>query len=195
MNRFLSVFNFAGVLLLAVLCVLQWEKNRSVELKLIGVEEVRDAQLSEIDAQGKAIKETMADLEEFRGRLMAAGISIQDAAAKAQADGAQIKVLQRQNETLKASLHEWTNAVESRDEAIKKAAGQLEKVSADRNGAILKFNGLAEKYNVAEAELKEAATQIAKAAAERDDAIAKFNELAKKYNAMIEKAGGTATKP
>ena len=55
MNRFLQWFNLAGVLTLAVLCVLQWRMNRQLNLDLNAAEQTRQQQAARFDEQARRL--------------------------------------------------------------------------------------------------------------------------------------------
>ena len=51
MNRFLHWFNLAGVLALALLCVVQWRLNRQLNLELNAAEKARQQQAARLGEQ------------------------------------------------------------------------------------------------------------------------------------------------
>ena len=51
MNRFLHWFNLAGVLALALLCVVQWRLNRQLNLELNAAEKARQQQAARLGAE------------------------------------------------------------------------------------------------------------------------------------------------
>ncbi len=51
------------------------------------------------------------------------------------------------HDQLKAALEQWVAAVAQRDDVIKQAGQQIQKLAGRRNDAMIKFNDLAGKYN------------------------------------------------
>lgn len=140
MNRLLQWLNFLGVLALAGLCVAQWNTNRRLNLTTADLERTRITQNAKIAEQSKTIRDQAADLEEFRERIRLSEAGLADAEKKS-------RTLQTERDELKASLTQWTAAVAQRDAVIKQAAGEIQRLSDDRNDAVKKFNELAAKYN------------------------------------------------
>ena len=129
----MNYLNFAGVVALAVLCGFQWQTNSRVNLEAQSLQKTTLEQAAKIDEQTRTIKNDAADLDDLRGRLSLSESALAD-------DEATIK-------QLKAAMDKWIAAVAQRDLALKQAGGQMQKLAAERNEAILKFNDLAGKYN------------------------------------------------
>ncbi len=147
MNRALTFINFVGILALAALCAVQWDTNRRVNLLAIDLEKTRLQQTDKIHEQGKTIKGYMADLDDFRQRLTLAESQLNDARQKLASVTNERNQLQADRDKLRKALDQWIAAVAARDEAIRHAGEQIEKLAADRNDAVHRFNDLAEKYN------------------------------------------------
>jgi uncharacterized coiled-coil DUF342 family protein len=129
----MNYLNFAGVVALAVLCGFQWQTNSRVNLEAQSLQKTTLEQAAKIDEQTRTIKNDAADLDDLRGRLSLSESALAD-------DEATIK-------QLKNAMDKWIAAVAQRDQALKQAGGQIQKLAAERNEAILKFNDLAGKYN------------------------------------------------
>jgi chromosome segregation ATPase len=129
----MNYLNFAGVVALAVLCGFQWQTNSRLNLEAQSLQKTTLEQAAKIDEQTRTIKNDAADLDDLRGRLSLSESALAD-------DEATIK-------QLKAAMDKWIAAVAQRDLALKQAGGQMQKLAAERNEAILKFNDLAGKYN------------------------------------------------
>jgi len=201
-NRLLPTLNLLGVLLLAALCVFQWQANRRLNLQAIALEKNRFALAQQLDERDAAIKGQIADLDDFRGRLEKSAADLrqtQDHLSAATVERDQLTArcaeLQAAGEALKASLDKWTAAVAARDEALKQDEAQLQTLAAERNDAIQKFNGLATRFNAEVEELKQANQTIEKLTAERNDLVLKFNDLAARFNALAATPPATATRP
>jgi chromosome segregation ATPase len=133
MSRFAIYFNFFGVVALAVLCGVQWRVDSRLHLQVTDLEKVHLEQIEKIAEQEKTILGQFADLDDFRHRL---------SLSESQLTEGQDQVAQ-----LKGALDKWVAAVTARDNAIKQAGEQLQKLVGERNEAATKFNELAAKYN------------------------------------------------
>jgi uncharacterized coiled-coil DUF342 family protein len=129
----MNYLNFAGVIALAVLCSFQWQINSRVNLEAQSLQKTTLEQAAKIDEQDRTIKNDAADLDDLRNRLSLSESALAD-------DEVTIK-------QLKAALDKWIAAVAQRDQALKLAGVQIQKLANERNDAILKFNDLAGKYN------------------------------------------------
>lgn len=129
----MNYLNFTGVVALAVLCGFQWQTNSRVNLEAQSLQKTTLEQAAKIDEQTRTIKNDAADLDDLRGRLSLSESALAD-------DEATIK-------QLKAAMDKWIAAVAQRDQALKQAGGQIQKLATERNEAILKFNDLAGKFN------------------------------------------------
>ena len=154
MTRMILVLNFCGVLALAVLCCLQWNMNRQLNLKAIALEKIRLEQIAQLAEQDLKIRGYIADLDEFRGRLTLAESQLKELETKLNVMTAARNELAMQNsqliaqrDQLKLNLDKWVAAVAERDAVIKQASEQIQKLTMDRNEAVVKFNDLAGKYN------------------------------------------------
>ena len=167
--KFLAWFNLAGVILLAALCIVQWNVNSRLNLRIISMEKTADHQTQAIASQQTKITGYETDLNDFR-------IRVDQAEKTATIDEKQIKELEHARDRLiaekdaltmeveqaKKAIEQWTAAVKDRDEALKKAGDDLKKSTDDRNAAVMKFNDLANKYNDVVKDLNEARARLAK---------------------------------
>ena len=154
MNRFLGYFNLFGVFALTLLSAAQWRTNSRLNLEEIELEKTRLEQVAKIAEQDKAIKGCAADLEEFRGRLTKADASLHDTESRLAATAAERDQLSEdrtrlaeERGRLRANLDHWIAAVTERDKALKQAGEDIQKLCADRNEAVTRFNELVGKYN------------------------------------------------
>ncbi len=198
MNRIVTLFNAVGVGVLVLLCVVQWQANRRLNLVLIDREKSISAQSAELAANARSIQGNLADLEEFRAHLEQAEKENRETMQKLDAAVAQREELSQERAQLEATIAaqkdaiaQWTQAVADRDQRSQEQQAQIQKLAADRNDAIEKFNDLAEKYNVASAQLNQAAEVVQHLTKDRDDIVLKYNALAEKYNALAQGAGAT----
>ena len=129
----MNYLNFAGVATLAILCSFQWQTNSRLNLKTQSLEKTNLEQAAKIDDQARTIKNDATDLDDLRSRLSLSESALAD-------DEATIK-------QLKTAMDKWIAAVTQRDQALKQAGAQIQKLAIERNDAVLKFNDLAGKYN------------------------------------------------
>ena len=87
MTRMIRVLNFCGVLALAVLCCLQWNMNRQLNLKAVALEKIRLEQIAQLAEQDLKIRGYIADLDEFRGRLTLAESQLKELETKLNVEG------------------------------------------------------------------------------------------------------------
>ena len=140
MIRFITGLNFLGVLAVAVLCAAQWQTNSRLSLRADDLEKIRQQQTAKLSEQGKSLKDDAADLDDLRRRLELSESDLADTHKK-------LELASAQRDQLKNALSQWQHAVADRDAALKQAAQQIQKIAAERNEAIQKFNDLADKYN------------------------------------------------
>jgi septal ring factor EnvC (AmiA/AmiB activator) len=140
MNRMLQYLNLLGIAALVVLCCAQWSANRRLNLQAIALEKTRIEQSATISEQEKTIKGYVADLDDFRQRLELSEAAFKEVEQK-------LTTITAERDQLKTDLDKWIAAVAQRDVALKQADNQIEKIIAERNDAISKFNDLANRYN------------------------------------------------
>ncbi len=161
MNRALPILNLLGVLLLAILCVVQWRTNRQVNLEAAELTRIRHEQAARLEEQGKTISGLTADLDGFRTRLQDASTLAQETEAKLRPLEQEVRQLTQERDQLRGSVTNWAAAVAARDERLREFAAQIEELAAARNDAIGKFNALAERHNTVVNDLNEARARLA----------------------------------
>ena len=80
--KFIGYFNIPGVMSLAVLCAVQWQVNRRINLQAIDLEKTRQEQVLKIAEQDRTIKGYASDLEDFRRRLEQSDAALREAETK-----------------------------------------------------------------------------------------------------------------
>jgi uncharacterized coiled-coil DUF342 family protein len=146
-NRFLQYCNLVGVVALAALCVVQWRANRQAWLQVGGLEQTRLEQAAKLAEQDKALKGCAADLDNFRDQLSRVHGALKETEAGLAVSERRSRQLTSECDQLKTSLTNWVAAVSAREEQLKKANEQVQKLADARNETVVKFNELAEKYN------------------------------------------------
>lgn len=147
MNRFLTVFNLAGILLVFGISIVQWNVNRRLNLHSQALEATRRKQEARLNDQDKALKGCAADLDLFRDQLSRASEVAAGEESKRKAAEREAAQAAGERDQLQASVSKWAQAVEARDEQLRQANEALERLGSDRNDLVTKFNDLAEKYN------------------------------------------------
>ncbi|HEX4055905.1 MAG TPA: hypothetical protein VHX86_16700 [Tepidisphaeraceae bacterium] len=140
MNRFFLMFNFLGVVVLCVLCAVQWQTNSRLENNVEQLTNTRIEQSAKIAEQEVSLKNDAADLEDFRQRLSMSESELKTAIADRDR-------FANEDKQLKSALDKWIAAVAARDKALRQAGDQIQKLSNERNDAVQKFNDLVGKYN------------------------------------------------
>ena len=155
MNRGLQLINLLGVLLLAALCVVQWQVNRRTNLRAIELDRIGQDQRTKISEQEKTIKGQTADLDSFREQLTRTHTTLKETETRLATVEGEVRQLTNEREQLKASITNWVAAVTARDEQLKTANVELQKLGNERNEVVGKFNELAAKYNSVVKDLNE----------------------------------------
>lgn len=163
MNRRLQVINLIGVAVLVLVCVLQWKRDRALNLELNRNEKTRLEQQAKLAEQEKNLRGVTDDLAIFKEQLARA----QNEATETRQE---LRLLQQTNEfliTIREQLQEsvtnWSAAVDARDKLIAEANENIRTLNerssdlAEKlNASILKFNELATNYNTVVEELNAA---------------------------------------
>lgn len=162
MNRKLQLFNTIGVLALAVLCIVQWRANRTYNLEVNRLEQVRIDHEAQVEDLSKKLKGYTEDLESFRQQIARTTESSRDVDKKLSAAERQVAQLASENEQLKTSVTNWTAAVTLRDDRLKEANARLQTLSEQLNSNIVAYNKLATNYNQVVSQLETARNALVK---------------------------------
>lgn len=147
MNRRLQWLNLAGVLVLAVVCALQWRRDRAVNLELNSVVKTRLEQQTRLAEQASQIAGLSDDLATFKTQLTRTqqeAAELHNRLAQAERENLQ---LANDREQLRQSVTNWAAAVAVRDERLATANDRIRELAADLNTSVQKFNALATNYN------------------------------------------------
>jgi len=154
MNRRLQILNLVGVTVLAVICGLQWKRDRALNLELNRNEKARLEQQSKLTEQEKSLRGLTDDLALFKEQL-----------SRTQSEGVEtgrkLRELERENlllasarDQLQESVTNWASAVAARDKLIAEANENIRTLNnrasvlgEQLNASIKKFNELATNYN------------------------------------------------
>lgn len=160
----LAWINLFGALALAGLCVVQWQRDRRLNLQVNRLEKARIEQDEKLSAQQKAAAGLASDLSRFKEQFKEAHTEATDAHSKLKKSEQENAQLLRERDQLKASVTNWAAAVATRDEGLRNLNGRLREASTRLNDSVLKFNDLATNYNAL---------------------MKRFNDLATNYNSVV----------
>lgn len=164
MKRALTWVNLMGVVLLAGLCIVQWQRDRRLHLEIQRLEKVRHQHEQTILEQEKAAKGLTNDLDRFKVQFQGAHGELTEARASAVRLERQNLQLSSERDQLKASITNWSGAIAERDLRLQQVNDQLRDLSARLRESVLKFNELASNHHAS---------------------IDRFNELATNYNQVV----------
>jgi chromosome segregation ATPase len=138
--------NLLGVIAVAVLCVVQWQRNRHLSLEVNRAEKIQLEQVERIGEREQMLLGLKADLAQFKEQVTKSRNELSDGRQKLQA---------AEREQLKSSITNWASAVGERDERLKEADVQIRRLAEELNSSVLKFNELATNHNAVVKELNE----------------------------------------
>lgn len=154
MNRRLQVFNLIGVIALALVCVLQWRRDRALNLELNHSEKTRLEQQGKLAEQEKNLRGLSDDLALFKEQLTRAQSEAGDARKQLREAENKNESLASARDQLQESVTNWANAVTARDRLIAEANENISQLNErtralteQLNASILKFNELGTNYN------------------------------------------------
>lgn len=147
MNRALQYANLLGVVVLAAVCVAQWQAQRRLRLQLNEAEKTTLQQRAKLEEQTKALKSQGEDLEELRKQVSKRSTELRETSEQLIAAESQRLQLGRERDQLQTIVGEWKQAVRLRDERIEEANTRIGEMARRANEAVEKYNGLAKDYN------------------------------------------------
>jgi chromosome segregation ATPase len=169
----LGWINLFGVVALAALCAVQWQRDRHLNLEVNRLEKERQIHQEKISEQQKAASGLSADLARFKEQFKEAhadASGTRSTLRKVEQENAQ---LTRERDQLKASVTNWAAAVTVRDQTIREVNDRLRDTTARLNDSVRKFNDLATNYNASIKRFSELATNY-------NSVVTQFNELRSK---------------
>lgn len=147
MNRGLAWLNLAGVVALAILCVVQWRENRALHLEAIRTGQRQLEQAAAWEEQARVAAGQSNDLAGLRAHLGRLTGEMQVSGEKlARGERAQ-RQAEAELEQLRAAVTNWAAAVAVRDDRLKEATSQWRRAIEERNHTVNEFNALAGRYN------------------------------------------------
>ena len=164
MKRALMWINLMGAAALAVLCVVQWQRDRRLNLEINRLEKEHYAQQARISEQEKTAKGLQADLARFKEQFNTAHSSANEARNTLRTRENENAQLLHERDQLKASVTNWVEAVSTRDERLREVNERMRDIAARLNDSVVKYNELTTNYNAS---------------------IKRFNDLATNYNSVV----------
>jgi chromosome segregation ATPase len=147
MSRRLQFVNLFGVLALAALCVLQWQRDRRLNLNLAATERICQTQERQLAENTKTIAGLTDDLARFKADYSTARTEATELQEKLRAAEREKAQFAHDCEQLKESVTNWAAAVAARDERLTEANTRLRDLAAQLNETVGRFNALATNYN------------------------------------------------
>jgi chromosome segregation ATPase len=139
--------NLLGVLALALLCVLQWQHDRRLNLQLNQSERLRGeqaAKIGELEAAQKGLNEDLGQIKQAFSAKERAGAQAEHELALNLGTN---QLLKAEQERLKSALSNYAQTVAIQNERIKEANHRIEGLASNLNESIRKFNDLVTNYN------------------------------------------------
>ena len=155
MNRRLHLINLLGVVALVALCVLQWRRDRLLNLQMNQLENASQNQQQRIREQDEAARGLSGDLARFKEQFKSTHDELDEAVQKLRGSENENAKLAAEKVQLQETVTNWQKAVQQRDALVKEANDRIRGLSDDLNDSIRKFNELAQKYNAVVKELNE----------------------------------------
>ena len=143
----LQHFNLLGVLALALLCVVQWQHDRRLNLQLNQSERLRREQatrIGDLEAAQKGLNEDLGQIKQAFSAKQRAGAQVDHELALNLSTN---QLLRAEQERLKSALTNYTQTVAIQNERIKEANHRIEDLASNLNESIRKFNDLVTNFN------------------------------------------------
>ena len=156
--------NLLGVLVLAGLCVAQWQRDRHTNLEVNRLEKTRFEHESRLSEREQMIQGLNADLGQLKDQMAKTQTEVNETRQKLRAAESEIRQLAAERNQLKASITNWVDAVAARDNRLKEANKEIRRLADELNGSIAKFNELATNYNATVRDLNELRTRLSQSA-------------------------------
>jgi chromosome segregation ATPase len=159
MSRFFQWLNLVGVVIVAVLCCVQWSLNQRENDAIAKLDQTRRDQAATISGQSQQLKDDAAELTDVRERLDISESARHANEARLASLQAQRDRLAAESEQLKKSLSGWIAASAARDAVIEHANGTIKSLSTRYVDAVSKYNELVAKYDRLENSSRSATTE------------------------------------
>jgi len=157
----LQYFNLLGVILLIVLCIAQWQRDRRMNLEVNQLEKTGFEQQSKLSEQQRLIEGLNRELGQFKEQTMKSQAELSETRQRFRAAEIEVRQLTAERNQLKSSNSNWADAVAARDERLQQANKEIRHLADELNVSIAKFNELATNYNGTVKDLNELRARLA----------------------------------
>lgn len=171
----LHLVNLIGVLLVAGLCVVQWQANRRLNLELNRLDRLNQEQADQLLRQADSAKGISADLESFRAQFIRADAEAKEHARKLATVERLVQQLERERDQLKTSVTNWAKAVADRDARFEAETARLQETVKSWEQAVAQRDE----------RIQEANARIRQLGDELQAGVAKYNGLATNFNTTV----------
>jgi chromosome segregation ATPase len=147
MNKSILYLNFLGVLVLGVICYLQYQLTARQHEQIDQLNINLGQSHSTIDDREKTIGSDLSQIADLHLKLDQANKALADKSTEfAQLADERDQIAQERDKVV-AELQKWQDAVGQRDATIKAANASIASLTSDRDDAVAKYNDLAKQYN------------------------------------------------
>jgi chromosome segregation ATPase len=160
----LQYVNLLGVLILSALCIVQWRRDRHLNLETNRLEKIRLQNTTTLFNQEQSIKGLNADLLQLKEQMGKIQTDLAETRQKLRTTENESRQLTAERDQLKSSITNWVHAVAARDERLKEANNEIRQLGEELNFSITKFNELATNYNATVKELNELKARLVQSA-------------------------------
>lgn len=157
----LHYLNLIGVLVLAAVCIAQWQRDRQLNLEVNRLEKTRLDQAATLAEQEQTVRGLDADLAQFKAQFAKSANELDGLRQQLRAAERDARQLMLERDQLKTSVTNWAAAVAARDERLKEASAQIHRLADELNTSIQKFNELAVNHNAVVSNLNELRARFA----------------------------------
>ncbi|MDR2512784.1 MAG: hypothetical protein LBD01_03175 [Puniceicoccales bacterium] len=143
----LSALNLTGVLVLAVFCALQWQREAANTREinaLLKTKHDNEITIRELRGTTASLERDLAQFKQHYADTSAELEKCEASLRDAKRDNAR---LTQDCEQLKDNIKVWEAAVKERDQRIVEAISRLKEFSEQLQASIIRYNDLATKYN------------------------------------------------
>lgn len=171
----LHLFNTIAILVLAGLCVAQWQSDQKLGGEITALTAKRREQETLITDQTSQLERLRSEFGAMQAKLSTNNARLEKTETDLIDARKQVRLLTMERDQLKDTVTNWMAAVTVRDERIKEGNAQIRKLADDLTASVLKFNELATNYNATVRQLNEVASN-------RNEMITRYNSLVEEVN-------------
>jgi chromosome segregation ATPase len=164
MRRFLQYANLFGVAALGVLCLVQWQADRRLNLELRHLDQVRRDQSAKIQELETSVKGLNEDLAQFKASFTDEHANRVTTEQKLATSERELRLVMQERYQFKETLSNWLIAVAIRDDRLKQANDRIHDLGDKLNSSVSRYNELATNYNQAIGQIKELQNVLTKLA-------------------------------